>query len=96
MKQTTTVVLAIAVVLVAFFVYQRITSIETYVMPDVSDQGICPDGYVLMCVSVDLVGIDDVLPFPANLPKPCTDPDFPSKPICTPHPSRLRPPSKKV
>jgi hypothetical protein len=91
MKQQTVVVFfALVIIVVAIFVYHRQTSTESYVLPDSTD-GICPDGYVLVCVSSDLYGVSDTIPFPQNLPDPCNIPDFPSKPICIPHSKHIRP-----
>lgn len=96
------VVFAIAVVVffVAYLLYNRRKSTtETYILPDFNLVGvtsnICPDGYVLVCVSSNLYGISNTIPFPANLPPPCADVTFPSTPICIPHPTKMRPPSEE-
>ena len=85
------VLLFLIVFVVAFVLYHRR---ETYVLPDFSSMGgtsdICPDGFVLACVSSNLHGISETIPFPASLPPPC-DPDF--MPLCLPDPSNLKAPS---
>ena len=94
MQRKVVLVISVCVIVIALFMYyRRVSTTETYVLPDVDTYGICPEGYVLMCVSTDLTGMEDVIPFPASLPVPCTDSPFPSKPICTPHPSKMRPPT---
>ena len=81
------------VALVFYFRRQR----EEYILPNVtgSPSEICPDGYVLACVSKSLEGIEEVIPFPASLPDPCPDPDFPAFPLCLPDPKHIRPPTKQ-
>jgi hypothetical protein len=97
MKQLNVVLVVFAlVIVVALFVYRRrVSTTETYVLPDFDTGGVCPEGYVLACVSNELFGMEDVIPFPSSLPPPCNDPSFPSKPICTPAQSQLRPPSEE-
>ena len=75
----------------AFVLYRR--QRENFQLPDFN--GICPEGYVLSCVSTDLHGISEQIPFPESLPQPCEDPNFPSTPLCLPHSSKVRPPTKK-
>lgn len=81
-----TVVLALVLVLSLFVIRSK----ETYVLPDVTTNGpdICPPGFVLMCVSKNLVGVTDVVPFPASLPKPCEDTHTP---LCLPSPEHTKP-----
>jgi hypothetical protein len=98
-------VIALVVVFVVFvvLVYMYRTR-ETYILPNFSGTGspsdICPDGYVLTCVSQALEGIEETIPFPPSLPNPCPDPDFPAFPLCLPDPKHIRPPvqqyNKKV
>ena len=75
------VILALFLVLSLFVVRSK----ETYVLPDVTADGpdICPPGFILRCVSKDLAGITDTVPFPASLPKPCEDTH---SPLCLPSP----------
>jgi hypothetical protein len=77
---------------VGVFLYFR--KIEKYQLPDFSTIGtksdICPPGYLLACVSKDLPGITDTVPFPSDLPKPCSDE---STPVCLPHPDKITKPS---
>jgi len=89
-QQTVVVVCALVIIVVAIFVYRRQTSTESYVLPDASN-GICPDGYALLCVSSNLYGISETIPFPPSLPDPCNIPDFPSKPVCLPQSKYVRP-----
>jgi hypothetical protein len=88
MKRNTVliVILALAFVL-SLFVFR---SKETYVLPDVSASApdVCPVGFVLTCVSKDLVGITDTIPFPDSLPKPCEDT---YTPLCLPGPEHTKP-----
>ena len=80
-----TIVLALFLVLSLFFFRSK----ETYVLPDVTaDPDICPPGFVLTCVSKDLTGITDTIPFPASLPKPCEDTHTP---LCLPGPEHTKP-----
>jgi hypothetical protein len=81
-----TVVLALVLVLSLFVVRSK----ETYVLPDVKASGpdICPIGFVLMCVSKELAGIKDTIPFPPSLPKPCEDTHTP---LCLPGPEHTKP-----
>ena len=60
------VILALFLVLSLFVIRSK----ETYVLPDVTADGpdICPPGFILRCVSKDLAGITDTVPFPASLP----------------------------
>jgi hypothetical protein len=93
MKQQT-VVLIFALVIIVVAIYHRQKSTEAYVLPDINtdtSSSICPDGYVLVCVSSNLYGVSDTIPFPPSLPNPCSIPDFPSKPICLPHSKHIRP-----
>jgi hypothetical protein len=84
--------LFILVVGVIIFVYFR--KIEKYQLPDFSNIGsesdICPPGYLLACVSKDLPGITETVPFPEDLPKPCSDGSIP---LCLPHPNKITKPS---
>ena len=84
-------------VVLGFFLTNR-RSKETYVLPDFSVAGsdtsnICPDGYMLVCVSSNLYGVSSTIPFPASLPAPCSDPAFPSLPLCLPQQRHMRPPA---
>lgn len=98
MKQQTIVLFFFVVIIaLAIFAYRRRTvTTETYVLPDFNLVGatsnICPEGYILVCVSSNLYGITNTIPFPASLPKPCADDTFPSTPLCIPHPRNIRPP----
>ena len=88
-------VLLILVVFFVVLVYYLYRTRETYVLPDAAT-GICPDGYVLTCVSKKLEGIEEVIPFPSSLPDPCPDPNFPAFPLCLPDPKHTRPAYKKT
>ena len=83
-------------VVLGFFVMKR-RSKETYVLPDFSvgsdTSNICPDGYMLVCVSSNLHGVSSTIPFPTSLPNPCPDPAFPSLPLCLPQQRHMRPPA---
>jgi len=79
--------LFLLVVGVLVFLYTRKT--ENYKLPDVSSD-ICPPGYLLACVSKDLPGITETVPFPEDLPKPCSDGSIP---LCLPHPNKITKPS---
>ena len=96
-KQIVFALLFIVLVVLVYFMRNR--DRETYVLPNFATAGttsnICPDGYVLVCVSSNLYGISETIPFPDNLPKPCDDPNFPSIPLCLPHPRNLRPPTNQ-
>lgn len=78
-------------VVVLFVIYRRR---ETYVLPDFSAMGgesdICPNGFVLACVSKSLEGISETIPFPESLPQPCEQ-EF--TPLCLPDPINLKAPS---
>ena len=80
------VILALLLVLSLFVVRSK----EKYVLPDVSAAypDICPPGFVLTCVSKNLVGVTDTIPFPASLPKPCEDTHTP---LCLPSPEHTKP-----
>lgn len=79
------VILALVLVLSLFVVRSK----ETYVLPDVTaGPDICPSGFVLTCVSKDLTGVTDTIPFPASLPKPCEDT---YTPLCLPSPEHTKP-----
>jgi len=88
MKRNMILIVALAIVLVLSLFVVR--SKETYVLPDVTASGpdICPPGFVLMCVTKDLAGVTDVVPFPASLPKPCEDTHTP---LCLPSPEHTKP-----
>jgi len=94
-KITIGIVILVFVVL-GFFVMKR-RSKETYVLPDFSvgsdTSNICPDGYMLVCVSSNLHGVSSTIPFPASLPNPCPDSAFPSLPLCLPQQRHMRPPA---
>jgi hypothetical protein len=79
--------LFLLVVGVLVFLYTRKT--ENYKLPDVQSD-ICPPGYLLACVSKDLPGITETVPFPEDLPKPCSDGSIP---LCLPHPNKITKPS---
>jgi hypothetical protein len=89
MKRHVFVIVVVAVVLVLSLVL-FLRSKETYVLPDVTASGpdICPLGFVLTCVSKDLPGINDTVPFPESLPKPCEDTH---NPLCLPSPEHTKP-----
>jgi hypothetical protein len=100
MQRKVVLVISVCVIVIALFMYyRRVSTTETYVLPDFNLVGatsnICPDGYVLVCVSSNLYGISNTIPFPASLPPPCTETTFPSVPICIPHPTKMRPPSEE-
>jgi hypothetical protein len=100
MQRKVVLALVVAALVVAYMLYnRRKATTETYVLPDFNLVGvtsnICPDGYVLVCVSSNLYGISNTIPFPASLPPPCTETTFPSVPICIPHPTKMRPPSEE-
>ena len=87
----------LVLLILGFFVTSR-RSKETYVLPDFSSVGsdtsnICPEGYMLICVSSNLYGVSSTIPFPASLPNPCPDPAFPSLPLCLPQQRHMRPPA---
>ena len=87
---TFTLLIAAAIAVILYFRANR----EKYQLPDFTAVGtesdICPEGYVLACVSADLPGIVNNIPFPENLPKPCKEVDTP---LCLPHPDNIKPPS---
>jgi hypothetical protein len=88
MKRKTILLVILALVLVmSLFVFRPK---ETYVLPDVSAfaPDVCPVGFVLTCVSKNLVGITDTIPFPDSLPKPCEDT---YTPLCLPGPEHIKP-----
>jgi len=79
------VILALVLVSSLFFFRSK----ETYVLPDVTaGPDICPPGFVLTCVSKDLAGVTETVPFPASLPKPCEDTHTP---LCLPGPEHTKP-----
>ena len=79
------VVLALVLVLSLFVVRSK----ETYVLPDPTPgSDICPPGFVLTCVSKNLAGVTETVPFPASLPKPCEDTHTP---LCLPGPEHTKP-----
>lgn len=85
-----TVVLALVLVLSLFVVRSK----ETYVLPDpTAGVDVCPPGFVLMCVSKNLAGVMETIPFPASLPKPCEDTHTP---LCLPGPEHTKPAYKIV
>ena len=88
MKPNTIFIVLIAIVLVSSLFFDRAR--EMYTLPNTKDDGmdICPDGFVLKCVSKLLPGVDDVIPFPASLPKPCEDTHTP---LCLPGPEHTKP-----
>ena len=63
MKRLAFFALAFVVVVVSLFYFHR--QREEYVLPNVtgSPSEICPEGYVLACVSKSLEGIEEVIPF---------------------------------
>ena len=88
MKRSVVLIVIVSIVLVlSLFVFR---SKETYVLPDVASAGpdICPSGFVLTCVSKNLTGITDTIPFPTSLPKPCEDTHTP---LCLPGPEHTKP-----
>jgi len=88
MKRNTVLIVILALVLVMSLFVVR--SKETYVLPDAAADGpdVCPVGFVLTCVSKDLVGITDTIPFPDSLPKPCEDT---YTPLCLPGKEHIKP-----
>lgn len=88
MKRKVIMIVTLALILVLSMFVVR--SKETYVLPDVTASGpdICPLGFVLTCVSKDLPGINDTIPFPESLPKPCEDT---YNPLCLPSPEHTKP-----
>ena len=79
------VILALVLVSSLFFFRSK----ETYVLPDPTPgSDICPPGFVLTCVSKDLAGVTETVPFPASLPKPCEDTHTP---LCLPGPEHTKP-----
>lgn len=79
------VILALFLVLSLFVVRSK----ETYVLPDPTPgSDICPPGFVLTCVSKNLAGVTETVPFPASLPKPCEDTHTP---LCLPGPEHTKP-----
>lgn len=91
MKQKYIFALFFLVFVVAFVLYNRRRT-EEYRLPDFSESSnVCPEDYVLICVTSNLYGISDTTPFPENLPKPCEDDGF--TPLCLPNPKHIKPPS---
>jgi len=92
MKRNVVLVVSIALVLVLSLFVVR--SKETYVLPDATAAylDICPPGFVMTCVSKNLTGVTDIIPFPASLPKPCEDT---YTPLCLPGPEHTKPPYAK-
>ena len=99
MQRKVVLALVVAALVVAYLLYNRRKTTETYVLPDFNLVGttsnICPEGYVLVCASSNLYGMSSTIPFPASLPPPCAEINFPSTPICIPHPTKMRPPSEE-
>ena len=89
MKRNTVIVSVVAFVLVLSLLFVG-RSKETYVLPDVTAPGpdICPEGFVLTCVSKELDGVLETIPFPESLPKPCEDT---YTPLCLPGPEHTKP-----
>lgn len=89
MKRNVVLVCALALVLVLSLLFTG-RSKETYVLPDAASSGpdICPEGFVLTCVSKDLYGVLETIPFPESLPKPCEDT---YTPLCLPGPEHTKP-----
>lgn len=89
MKRNTVIVSVLALVFVLSLLFVG-RSKETYVLPDAaaSDSDICPEGFVLTCVSKDLYGVLETIPFPESLPKPCEDTHTP---LCLPGPEHTKP-----
>ena len=89
-KQHQYIVLIVVFVLllVALYMYR---SKEPYVLPDFTNMGttsnICPPMFVLTCVSSNVQGISQTIPFPSTLPQPCANAYVP---LCLPHPRYLR------
>jgi len=77
-----------AVVSVVVLVIVLIQSREKYILPDVTGPDICPAGFVLSCVSKELGGILDTIPFPSSLPQPCEDT---YTPLCLPETQYIKP-----
>jgi hypothetical protein len=93
MKRNVIIIIVLAIVLVLSLFVVR--SKETYVLPDVTAAGpdVCPPGFILMCVSKELAGVAETIPFPASLPKPCEDTHTP---LCLPGPEHTKPAYKIV
>jgi hypothetical protein len=91
MKRITVIASVMALVLVLSLLFAG-RSKETYVLPD-ADSDICPDGFVLTCVSKELDGVLETIPFPESLPKPCEDTHTP---LCLPGPEHTKPAYKIV
>lgn len=86
MNITIAAVVSIVLLIVVLVLLNR--SKEEYVLPDVTGSEICPDGFVLTCVSKELGGILDTIPFPSSLPQPCEDT---YTPLCLPGPQYTKP-----
>ena len=84
------IIVVFVLLLVALYMYR---SKEPYVLPDFKNMGttsnICPPMFVLTCVSSNVQGISQTIPFPSTLPQPCAN-TF--TPICLPNPMYLQPP----
>lgn len=86
MKRNAILVSVLALILVLSLLFAG-RSKETYVLPDAGSD-ICPDGFVLTCVSKELDGVLETIPFPESLPKPCEDT---YTPLCLPGPEHTKP-----
>jgi len=86
MRNTDIAIIAViaGVVLVVVLIQSR----EKYILPDVTEPNVCPDGFVLTCVSKELDGVIDTMPFPSSLPPPCEDT---YTPLCLPGPQHTKP-----
>lgn len=96
MKQLHTGIIVIVLLVVGFFVFNRGLK-ETYTLPDFingsESSNVCPDGFMLVCITNDLSSNIQTPHFPESLTPPCKDPAFPSFPLCVPQQRNMRPPS---
>jgi hypothetical protein len=96
MNRKVVIAIIAIVALLIFFVVTR-SSKETYVLPDFVAgsyaSNICPEGYMLVCLSSELGGLSSTVPFPTSLPPPCHEEKFPI-PLCLPQQRYVRPPTK--
>jgi hypothetical protein len=83
---TIAAVVAVVVLVIVLVFLNR--SKEEYVLPDVTGPEICPVGFVLSCVSKELGGILDTIPFPSSLPQPCEET---YTPLCLPGQQYIKP-----
>ena len=81
------IIVVFVLFLVALYMYR---SKEPYVLPDFKNMGttsnICPPMFVLTCVSSNVQGISQTIPFPSTLPQPCANAYVP---LCLPDPKYI-------